>query len=57
MKMTSDAALITGPDLLRMYGSWSQMLAHGDVRPDGTIVIKSRPKTVRTSVPARRADI
>lgn len=44
MKMTSDAALKTGPALLRTYGSWSKMLASGEVRPDGTIVVQAKPK-------------
>jgi len=44
MKMTSEAALKTGPDLLRTYGSWSKMLASGEVRPDGTIVVKAKPR-------------
>jgi hypothetical protein len=56
MKMTSDAALNTGPDLLRLYGSWSKMLASGEVRPDGSIVIKPGPKPARSSIPARPTD-
>lgn len=42
-KLTSDAALKTGPKLLKMYGSWSKMLANGELREDGVIVVKPKP--------------
>ncbi len=43
MKLTSDAALARGPELLRIYGSWSNMLTYGEVGADGVIVVKARP--------------
>ncbi|WP_298743352.1 hypothetical protein [uncultured Brevundimonas sp.] len=42
-KLTSDAALKTGPKLLKMYGTWSKMLANGELRDDGVIVVKPKP--------------
>lgn len=41
-KLTSDAALQMGPKLLKMYGSWSKMIANGEVRADGTILVKPK---------------
>ncbi len=55
MKMTSDAALKTGPDLLRVYGSWSKMLASGEVRPDGAIVVKAKPEPKTRARPLKAA--
>lgn len=43
IKMTSDAALKTGPDLLKRYGSWSKLIASGEMRADGVIVLKDKP--------------
>lgn len=42
-KLTSDAAIATGPKLLKVYGSWSKMLANGELRSDGVIVVKPKP--------------
>lgn len=42
-RLTSDAAIANGPKLLKVYGSWSKMLACGEVRPDGVIVVKPKP--------------
>ncbi len=43
-KLTSDAAIATGPKLLQVYGSWSKMLANGEIRADGVVVVKPKPK-------------
>lgn len=43
-KLTSDAALQMGPKLLKMYGSWSKMIANGDMQADGTIIVKPAPR-------------
>lgn len=55
MKITSDAALRTGPDLLKRYGSWTKLIASGEMRPDGVIVIKEKPEPRRRRSSGRKA--
>lgn len=43
-KMTSDAALATGPELLKLFGTWSNLIAKGQVRADGVIVVETAPR-------------